>query len=262
MKYIKSNARLQVAILLFLFLIVTAAHLPIPDVIYLFSLTFGTTLLFELLFQYIRFKSFRIPYSGMVTGLILTLIIDPSALWYQILLITGFAMAAKHFLRIKRHIFNPAAAGLTLGWLFFGLAPSWWGASYFRDNVLLNICLLLIMLGIVYVAAWRMKRYMTVISFIIASAVLAVAMPPFSPAAFLGVLTSMGILFFGGLMVPEPMTSPIRKDRQTYYGISIALLNTLLVLLFTSSLVSPDFNMPDTSLVALLLANALFFKFR
>jgi len=262
----QTNARLQVALMLFLFFLLTASHLPLHTILFVGILTFGSTLLCDLLFGWIRFKKFRVPYSAMVTGLILTIIIDPGAAWFQILLITAAAMATKHFLRISgRHVFNPAASGLIIGWIVFGLGPSWWGATLYSSGSLAligNIALFITMLGILYVSAYRMKRYVSIAAFLVTTSLLAMLFPEFSFTAFFTMLISMGALFFGGLMVPEPMTSPIKKQRQLLYGLCIAMLNTIFVVLFAGSLFGAAFNPPDSSILALLIANALFFKFR
>jgi Na+-translocating ferredoxin:NAD+ oxidoreductase RnfD subunit len=266
LKVLKTNARLQVALLLLLFFLITAAHLPVNMALYVLVLTFGSTILFDLLYGWLRFKKLRIPYSAMVTGFILTLIIDPSAAWYQILLITAAAMATKHFLRISgRHIFNPAASGLIIGWIIFGLNPSWWGVTLYRGGEMAligNIGLFIAMAGILYVSAYRMKRYISVLSFLAVSSLLSMLFPTISFMAFVATFFSIGSLFFGGLMVPEPMTSPIKKSRQLFYGTIIAVLNIAFVFMFASSFFGPDFNPPDSSILALLIANALFFKFR
>lgn len=266
MKALTTNSRLQVALLLALFFLITAAHLPFDMVWVVLLLTFGSILFFDLLFGYLRFKKLRIPYSAIVTGLILTLIIDPSAQWYQILLITAAAMATKHFLRIAgRHIFNPAASGLLIGWLLFGLNPSWWGVTlYGRGDLALlgNIGLYAAILGIIFVSSYRMKRYVSVLSYLMTSSFFSMLIPTISLQSFLFTFSGIGSLFFGGLMIPEPMTSPIKKRRQLLYGITIAVLNTTFVFLFAGSLFGTEFNPPDASIVALLIANAFFFKFR
>lgn len=265
-KLLKTNARLQIALLLLLFFLVTAAHLPLNLLLFVLFFTFGSTLLFDLLFGYIRFKKLRVPYSAMVTGLILTLIIDPSAEWHQLLAIAAAAMAMKHFLRISgRHVFNPAASGLLIGWILFGLNPSWWGATLYNfGNMALlgNVGMYIAILGIIFVSAYRMKRYISVLSYLTASSFFSMLIPTLSLTSFIFTFFGIGSLFFGGLMVPEPMTSPIKKSRQLLYGITIAVLNIAFVFLFAGSLFGADFNPPDGSIVALLIANALFFKFR
>lgn len=261
MKLLKSNPRLQIDIILFLLFVSSAWHLAITHALFLFVFAFGGTVVFDSLFSYIRFKSLKMPFAGAVTGLILTLIIDPSAAWWQILIIAGAAMALKHFLRISgRHLVNPAASGLFIGWLLFGLNPSWWAASFYDNSVTVgNIAVLIFILSIIYVSGYRLRRYVTIGTYLGVFAILSVFIfPPISLMTVVTTLLSIGTLFYAFLMLPEPMTSPINKKRQLFYGITVAVLNAVFAFIFTRA----SFNAPDASIVALLLGNLLFFKFR
>lgn len=259
--------KVRIVLLLLSLFIVTLYHLPPPTSLFLLVNCVGLTVLFDLLFTYIRRKKLFVPYAALVTGLIFTLIIDPSATWYQILAISASAMAVKNFLRIgNRHVFNPAVTGLLVGWVLFGLSPSWWGPTFYDANIFspLNLLILLLVIGIFYVSAFQLKRYVTIVTFLVVYAILASLL--LSPNQFfnsiISTIVSPGTLFLAFLMVPEPMTSPVNKKRQFLYGLTVAIVNMLLVYLFIKNPAFSALNTPDASLVAILLGNLIFFKLR
>lgn len=59
-------------------------------------------------------------------------------------------------------------------------------------------------------------------------------------------------------MVAEPMTSPVNKQRQIFYGFFVALMSILLVIAIRKNILPS--NIPDSSLLVLLLGNLLFFS--
>ncbi len=265
MHSLKNNPKIQFICLLFLFYVVTLFHLPLNLALQLLVLCVGFTVLADLLFTFLRRKTFFIPYSAVITGLILTLIIDPSASWFQILVISVAAMAIKNFIRIsRRHIFNPVASGLAGGWVIFKLNPSWWGASLYTPGAITlpNTIVFLSLLALAFVSCYRYKRYNSVISFLISSAFLSIL---FSLSAFsvISILSTFapGNLFYAVVMVAEPMTSPINRKRQILYGFTVALIFVLLVV-FQKNISHLGFSNVDSSLIALLIGNLLFFNYR
>ncbi len=228
----------------------------------LFALCVGLTVFFDILFTYLRRRVFfDKPFAAIVTGLILTLIIDPSATWYQIAVIVAGAMATKNFLRISRHIFNPAASGLLLGWVFFKLNPSWWAATLHRgDNAqIFNIALYILLFLIALVSLRRLGKYYAVMTYVVLYGLLSMVFFSSSPMSVFQTAIGPGVLFYALLMLPEPMTSPVKKLRQVFYGAFVALAQMLLVVMSTRlAFVNP----PDFTIIALLLGNLLFFKYR
>jgi len=222
----------------------------------------GFTVASDILLTYLRRKKvFTTPFAAIVTGLILTLIIDPAANWYQILVICFAAMAIKNFVRIgNRHVLNPAASGLLIGWVLFSLNPSWWGATLSKGegSFLENAAIYGILLLIVSVSCLRLGRYLSVLSYLAVYALSLVVLGTTISGVLANTL-SVGVLFFAFLMLPEPMTSPVSKKRQLLYGAGVSLLTVLFVQLIAILGLS---NTPDFSLVALLIGNSIFFKFR
>ncbi len=253
-----------IALLSTLFLI-TMFHLPLINSFRLLILSVTGAAAFDLLFAMLLKKDLQIPYSGIITGLILTLIIDPGASWYQILIIVLAAISIKTFLRIEdRHIFNPAASGLLAGFFIFGLSPSWWGPSPYGFGKLhpADLAIWLSVLSLAYVSCFRYRRYLTVVSFITFSLIFRMRLLSASFSNSIASIINPGFLFYSLVMLAEPMTSPVKKERQILYGIFVALSNSVLVYAFSNGLFPSISNYPDTSLIALLLGNLLFFKFR
>ena len=264
MKKYLSMPKVQMVFVLLLLFILTLPQLGLSNALYLLVTSVGFCVLIDIVFAYIRRrKVFTTPFAAIVTGLILTLIIDPAASWYQILIISASAIAIKNFLRVgNRHVLNPAASGLLVGWALFQLQPSWWAATLFKgdNDLFLNVLLYLVLLGVVFVSCYKIGRYVTVLAYIALYTILfSVVTASFSLADMLKTLISPGMLFYALVMVPEPMTSPVNKKRQAMYGAVVAVFNAVLVYAsFNFGLT----NLPDASILALLIGNALFFKFR
>lgn len=193
------------------------------------------TVFFDLVLTYLKSKTFFIPWSALVTGLIIALIISPNALWYQVAVICALAMAGKNFLRINnRHLFNPAALGLFLGGIFFNLDVSWWGVSAV-------VFLILLLPG--YVSFYKMRRFGSILSFLVF----------YNLLSGFKLLLDPTTIFFALVMLPEPMTSPFDLKKQILYGAIVA----------TAALVLSYFPIfPDVLIPALLLGNVFNFSFK
>ncbi len=243
-------------------LIAATAHLGPQAALSLLLLCLGFTMLSDLLCTFVKVRKFIFPHSAIVTGLILTLIIDPQATWYQIAVIAAAAMAIKNFLRpARRHIFNPAASGLAVGWLLFGIYPSWWAPTPYGGNMLSpeNIVIFAVVLCAAYVSCYRLARYRTVVAYLIAYVIfLQLFGQSASFTTSVAAILNPGTLFYALVMLVEPMTCPNSKISQLLYGTFVAATTVLLV--FIGGKVS--FPLFDASLTALLLGNLLFFKFR
>ena len=239
-----------------------ALNIGVKTAFPLFLYTVGFTVAADQLFVYLKTKKLFFPYSGLISGLIIALIIEPTLPWFQILTIGMIAMLSKHYLRVtKRHIFNPAAFGLFAGGVLFGIYPSWWAAYLYSGETMLpiNILIYLVLGYLFWVAAYKYRRYFNIVAFLIVFPILFELLGgKFSLTSLLLTLKSPGLLFYAFVMVPEPMTSPVKKQRQLLFGGFIALVNVIMTYL-TSRQVVPAI---DTSVLALLLANMVFFKFR
>jgi enediyne biosynthesis protein E5 len=263
LQQIKKHPKLQLIILLSLFYCVSLFHVSLSLAFFLLVTCVTFTVVADLVFTYIRRKTVFVPYAAIITGIILALIIDTSASWLQILVIATAAMGIKNFFRIGgRHLLNPAASGLLTGWVVFGLQPSWWAATFYTPGAITlpNVFVLVSLLAMALVSAYRLKRYNTVLSFLLVFTLLYLLITQFSLQAGLRILLSPGNLFYAFVMVAEPMTSPVNRKRQLLYGSFVAVCNIVFVFLIQNTVVLQNF--PDASLVALLIGNILFFKFR
>jgi len=258
--------KIQMIFLLGLIYLSTLTKYPITQTlpILILALTFST--LSDLLFTYIKRKTFFIPYAAIVTALIITLIIDPQANWYQIATISTFAMAVKNFLRIsQRHIFNPAASGLFIAGIFFNQYVSWWGVSFqtIRSFSLLNLLLFLILLSPLFVSVIRLRRYVNIFSFLIFFPLLTQLINlNFSLPNLINSFLEPGILFFALVMLPEPMTSPVNFKKQFLFGLMVAILTISISFPPLTTLLLENRLLADPLILSLLMTNLLFFRFR
>lgn len=253
----------QIIIALALLLIAATPKLGIAPTLFLTVLCLGSTVVSDLLLTYIRRRTLFFPRSGIITGLILTLIIDTSAVWYQAVFISFAAMAIKNFIRPGgKHVFNPAASGLAMGWVLFGLQPSWWAPSPYDPTTLISISNLPLLIPIVligYVSLYRYRRYFSVASYgIVYFLLLFTTQIATSITTAASSMINIGTIFYAILMLIEPMTSPIKKNRQLIFGALVAILTVALIHLQRAG----GFSIFDVTLTALLLGNLLFFKFR
>lgn len=259
---LKRNPRLQLILVLSIFYVLTLGHIPFSTALFMLVVCLGGTVAIDVALSAIRTRSVVPPYSAIITGLILSMIADTTAPWYVLLFIGLVAVLQKQLLRIGgRHVCNPAAFGLVMGWLVFGTYPSWWAASLYSNDLLAwnNLLLYAGLAGIVWVSGYKYKRYGTIASFLLIFGVLfALVVGVSSMSSLFLTLVSPGMLFYAFLMLPEPMTSPVLRERQLVYGAMVAAFNVGLTYLSVKTGVL----LPDSSLLALLAGNALFFKFR
>ncbi|MBI2443318.1 MAG: RnfABCDGE type electron transport complex subunit D [Candidatus Levybacteria bacterium] len=253
----------QLIFFLSFLLIAASPRLGIFPAITVFLLCVGFCLAADIFFTYLRRRMLFFPRSALITGLILTLIIDPQATWYQIIVIAAAAILIKNFVRpFGKHIFNPAASGLFTGWVAFGLYPSWWAPSAFTLSSFFAIPNLLILIPILligYVSLYGYRRYVSAATYgAVYFFLLFFTNLSTNLSTALGTILSFGTFFYAFLMLVEPMTSPVKKIRQALYGAFVAGCTIVLVYLQKTT----GMTLFDVSLIALLLGNLLFFRFR
>lgn len=251
--------KVQMSIALIAIYLSAFGQLPIEQYAYVLIISLVSTMVFDLAISYIRTGKLFIPHAAMVTGMILTLIIDPTLDWYKIAAIAFIAMAIKNFVRVdNKHIFNPAASGLLIGGLIFGSYVSWWGSSFqYSSNFnVQTLILYAILLSPLYVSAYRIKRYFSILSFLVTYVVLAFITSDNSLSFLFVSLFNPTIIFFSIVMLPEPITSPLDGNKQLIFGATVAILNFIL----TSNIIAGNIFIPDASLASLLIANLLYFK--
>jgi len=251
--------KVEISLLLLCILFTVYPIIGFQLAVYLFISCLGYCVLSDLFFTYLLRQRLFIPYAAVVTILIITLIVDPSIKWYQLFLICVVAMGIKNFVRIGgRHVFNPAASGFLVGWIIFGINPSWWGLTLPVKSTLLQILLYISLIGIAYVSALRLRRFGTILSYLLFYSIIELVNGT-STTGLLQTIINPGSLFYALVMLSEPQTSPVMKTRQVLYGLMIAVLIISSVLLVNRL---PILRPPDILIVVLLIGNILFFKFR
>lgn len=250
-----------------LFLIFLTALITYPSfaavriIILSLLFTIGT----DLFFTFLRKRALFIPYAAIATGLILSLTLSPHIQWYEILLVASISMGAKNFLRISNHhIFNPAGIGLVVGGILLHQNVSWWGVSFQTlipfgiKHTLFFFILLLPSL----VSVYRMRRYGSILSFLITYTLLLLLLNNFNFTILQTALFDPTALFFSIVMLSEPMTSPVQLKKQIPYGIFVALIAIFVSSSFVGTILTSHHLLPDGFLPALLVGNMVFFKFR
>lgn len=222
-----------------------------------FLMIFSTvisTVTFDVIFTRLRKVKPILPSAAIVSGLIIGLLLDPTLPWYYAFITSAIAMASKNFLRYQnRHIFNPAAFGLLIAGLLFNKITSWWAVSFqaFRIDPI-SLFFFIILLSPGFVSMVRMRRYKILLAFFAAYVLLIGVLQSFQLTK---TVLDPTIIFFGLVMLPEPMTSPNKPIRQILFGITVAAIAVLTGLLHTSFTFDP-------LITGLLVGNLIFFKFR
>lgn len=161
--------------------------------------------------------------SAWITGFILFFILQPSIDRDGILvLIAGslIAMGSKYVLTIgKKHVFNPAAIGaLVLGLSGIG-AAIWWIATPSLFWPVLIVGLLIVR---------KIRRFALFIAFAVTGLIVLVVLA-LNDGLLIGevlkqAFISWPLIFFGTIMLTEPLTSPSTRKLQIIYGIVVGIL--------------------------------------
>jgi len=161
--------------------------------------------------------------SVYVTAFILALIISPNNplnnLWF-LGWVGVIAMASKYIFAInKKHLFNPAAMAVLITALFINHSASWWVA---------NLYMMPIVLVFGYLIARKIQRFGLVLGFILSS-LFFIAIWGFMKGenVLLYVWNSIiysPIIFFGTVMLTEPLTTPPIRKLRIYYGLVTGFL--------------------------------------
>jgi len=229
---------------------------PSQKTLLVFMLSLISTASADLLFVRLRGVKPFFPSGSLVTGSIIGLLTSPDLGWYVPIVISIIAMFSKNFIRFSnRHIFNPAGFGLLVGAIIFGYNISWWGVSFqqFRIQNLEFIIYFLVLLSPTLVSILHMKRYRIILSFLIAYALINTTLNSFLDPT---------VLFFSIVMLPEPMTSPNRHNRQILFGFFVALISIFVSSPILNSKLSIINFAPDPLIFSLLLGNLVFLRFR
>lgn len=211
---------------------------------------FGNILISKLLKSVINAE------SSLITALILYFLLWPSVEMHNVLLFafTGFiAMASKFFIAYKKkHIFNPAAfAAVSLA--LFGTGALWWVGTPLMLPVTLVVGLLIVR------KIRKFTLFLTFLGVTLAFFLIQTTIGNLNPInETVQFFSSFPVIFFGTIMLTEPLTMPPTRRLQMLYaalaGILFSwqgsfgaiILTTELVLLFGnifSFLASPKYRL-------------------
>lgn len=165
----------------------------------------------------IKGKRFLFPKSAIITGLILSLIIQGDPL--VLALVAAAAVFSKHVIKIRgKHIFNPANFGLFIA-LFLPLSESWWGTE---NLILVGV------LGLIII--FKFKRMCQAFAFLAVHAALMLAYFSINGGAQQIILhiLSGSMLFFAFYMLIEPVTSSVMPKSRIAFAAIVGILAAVL----------------------------------
>lgn len=186
-------------------------------------------------------RSLRIPVnpeSTLITGLILFLILYPPTTIEEglVAVITSvIAIASKYLIAWKkRHLFNPAALALTVIVLAGRGEGIWWVGTPLLFPLVLALGLLVVR---------KIQREMLFYSFLTVALIVGIADGLIGGASLGEILNALllagPLVFFGTIMLTEPLTTPPTHKLQLIYGVLVGLLTSLPLSLGSIS-VSPE----------------------
>jgi hypothetical protein len=187
----------------------------------------------DLLFQKVRFAKFRFPDAALATSLFLVLLVWPATVDLPLASIAIASVGLRHVLRISGHpLFNPVAAGLTLGAVLFALPNSW------HVGVGWDAIALIVAAGVLLVAraphTWRLPTFYFA-TYLPLSLALSFALgvgANWLDLFLLGTLAP-GAVFFGMFMVTEPRTAPSNRKAMVEFAILTGAASAVLPVIFT-----------------------------
>lgn len=232
-----------------LILIFLSATFFYKDIYLLKSLAVGVSfcIFFDFLFLKIRKIELFPPAAAITTGIILSILISPKLPAYELILAAAVAMFFKNFVKgSNRHIFNPAGAGVLASSIIFGHPVSWWAVSFQP----LTSIFFLILLSPILISIVRMRRYAIILPFLISYPIFLQIIN--HKSLIINQLFDPTVIFFSLVMLPEPQTTPNKKEVQIFFGIFVAV----------ATILSSKFSSADPLILALLTGNFLFYKLK
>ncbi|MEQ1561258.1 MAG: RnfABCDGE type electron transport complex subunit D [Nitrospira sp.] len=160
--------------------------------------------------------------SAVITSLILFLILFPIESTADIkafALVAVLSMLSKYVFAIsKKHVFNPVAISIFIAGLFGSGVTAWWiGSSVMILPVSIFGFLIL----------RKVRRFELFSAFFVTGLVSTIIFNISSPSSFLEIiklaLLSGPIIFFGTVMLTEPLTTPPSKKLQIFYGALVGI---------------------------------------
>lgn len=194
----------------------------------------------DVIFTCVRTKKIYLPFSAIVSGLIIGLILDDTLGLFYLCIAVFAAFISKHFIKVKsRHIFNPAAFGLFVSSILFHSSISWWSVIGAKTYALPLIFLLPVLK--------RLRRLHIPLIFLGGMFIYLLLTTSFPST--LSLISDGSLLFFALVMLTEPMTTKIFAFWK--YG-SPLIIFAIYIIFITLRIFGPDL-----FLTSLLLVNFL-----
>ncbi len=194
----------------------------------------------DVIFTHIKSKRVYLPFSALVSGLIIGLILDYSQGLFPLLIAVFAAFISKHFIKIKsHHIFNPAAFGLFASSILFHFSISWWSVITVKIYALPLIFLLPVLK--------RLRRLHIPLIFL-GGMFIYLILTIGVQSAFL-LMSDGSLLFFALVMLTEPMTTKIFYFWK--YGSPLMMI-AVYIIFMTFRIFGPDLFLSSLLLVNLL----------
>lgn len=186
----------------------------------------------DLLLHRLLKKQWLFPFSALITGLSLSILINYAHGEAMVLLPVFFAIASKYLITFNgKHVFNPAlfgiVAALLLGNNMLSVSPAYqWGGGIAMAIFIVTAAVLIV--------TKKINRGALIISFLLFYAVaLGVRayltrfhIPP--EVLFMGALTSPALYLFAFFMITDPATSPSTRSGQIIMAALIVTVDFLL----------------------------------
>lgn len=161
-----------------------------------------------------RNGAWEFPSGALLTGLIVAMVLSPTASWLAAAVAAGAGVGAKYVFRTRSaNVFNPAALGIIVVHYAFGAGQSWWGAL---GDVTPLAVVLLVATGVFITD--RVNKLPLVLAY------LGVYFLIFTAAAFVREPARVAeifrppdvqaVLFFAFFILTDPPTSPVRYPEQ------------------------------------------------
>lgn len=240
-KSLLHNSRLQVSIILLVVWVVSLLENFQMKFLYVPLIILAVGLVVDKLLR--RLVQVRAtPFSSLVTSLLVAFIISPEApLWVGLAAVT-LAFLAKYLIRSRQQWLNPAAFGIFISSLVFGLPVGWWVTGDSRVGAVVLV------VGMIYIL-YKLRRLWLPATFLLVYYGYFLLWPQ---GLDLSLLLDGTVLLFAFVMLPEPRTSP----NLGIWRYSFGFLVVGLVIGLNFFQLSTSF---DLLLASLLMANILSF---
>ncbi len=192
---------------------------------YSVAIIFIVAWIVNMIFAYF-FEAPSNPESTYITALILALIVTPPQAFgdFQFLALAGWAaawsVASKYIFAIKqKHLFNPAAMGVAITALFLNQGASWWvGTLWMLPFVLIGGALV----------ARKIRRFDMIFAFGAALVATIITLSIGEGSGVLHIIQESLLyspaVFFGTVMLTEPLTTPPTRFLRVWYAILVGFM--------------------------------------